>query len=170
MSDSEGTPTPAHTAGEFYVWLWFVTEAEGSNFDLGGQIGRFDLWVDDRLAFRNPDDAKVSATMTGENPARTLEARAALAGGKVLQELRLGMRRDDREFEFTLRGPTMDLVRVKLPQVVDGAEAIHDRMHLHDELVFVLAGLLARFARERTADVWGHEVLPAMRAWALAEA
>jgi len=163
---SDGTPTPAHLAGEFYVWLGYVTEAEGSNFELGDKIGRFDLWVDDRLAFRNPDDAKVSATMTGENPARTLEARAALAGGKVLQELRLGLRRDDREFEFTLRGPTLDIVRIKLPQVVDGAEAIFDRMHLHDELVFVLGGLFKRFATERTSDAWGREVLPGMRAWA----
>lgn len=165
---SDGTPTPAHVAGEFYVWLWYVTEAEGSNFDLGDPVGRFDLWVDDRLAFRSPDDAKVSATMTGENPSRTLEARAALAGGKVLQELRLGLRRDDREFEFTLRGPAMDLVRVKLPQVVDGDEAIFDRMHLNDELCFIVEALFRRFAAERTTDRWARDVLPALRAWALA--
>jgi hypothetical protein len=68
-------------------------------------VGAIHLWVDDRLAFRRPEDTKVTAVMTGENPAASLEARAALAGGKVLQEIRVGLRRDDREFFFTLKGP-----------------------------------------------------------------
>ena len=46
------------------------------------------------------------------------EARAALAGGKVLHEVRIGMRREDREFFVTLKGPAMHLTGLKLPVVV----------------------------------------------------
>ena len=55
--------------------------------------------------------------MTGDNPAATLEARAALAGGKILQEIRVGIRRDDREYApRRSRGPTAH---------VTGAEVAH---------------------------------------------
>src|SRR5688572_27418516 len=106
---SDGLPVPSHLAGEFYAWLWYASEDQGGSFALPHPVGRVDVWVDERIAFRNPDEQKVAAVMTGENPAGTLEARAALAGGKVLQDLRIGVRRDDREFIVTLKGPAMSL-------------------------------------------------------------
>ena len=132
-------------------------------------VGHVDLWVDERLAFRNPDDTKLTAVMTGDNPAATLEAKAALAGGKVLQEVRLGMRRDDREYLFTLKGPAMHLQGLKLPQVVDegGAEVLFERMHLYEEAVFVVAGLFQAFTRARTSDAWAEDILPALHDWVL---
>lgn len=167
MSDSEGLPIPPHLAGEFYTWLWWFTEEAGGSVDLGDPVGAIDLWVDERLAFRNPDDTKVSAVMTGENPSTTREARAALAGGKVLQEVRLGLRRDDREFFFTLRGPAMHLSGLKLPQVLSEGEeeTVFDRMALYEEVTFVLAALVKRFSGVRLEGSWEGDVLPAIREW-----
>jgi hypothetical protein len=163
----EALPIPPHVSGEFYAWLWWASEAHEGVFDLGGDVGRVDLWVDERMAFRLPNEAKVSAVMTGENPARTLEARAALAGGKVLQEIRIALRREDREFSVTLKGPAMDFQRIKLPQAVDGGgeEALYDRMFLYDELCFILAGLFTQFGSVRASAAWEGEVLPVVRAW-----
>ena len=95
MSGNEATPIPPHLAGELYLWLWWASEAWQGRFELDQPVGVVHIWVDDRLAFRRPDDTKISAVMTGENPASSLEARAALAGGKVLQDLKIGIRRDD---------------------------------------------------------------------------
>jgi hypothetical protein len=117
----EATPVPAHLGGEFYLWLWFVSERDSAEFELDKPIGAVQVWVDDRLAFRRPEDTKATAVMTGENPAASLEARAALAGGKVLQELRLGVRRDDREFTATLKGPGVMIGQLKVPQVLSDA-------------------------------------------------
>jgi hypothetical protein len=169
--ESEGLPVLPHLAGEFYAWLWWSSETNGAHFELGEPVGAVELWVDERLAFRNPDDTKVTAVMTGDNPAATLEAKAALAGGKVLQELRLGMRRDDREFLFTLKGPAMHLQALKLPQVVDegGEEVIFERMHLYEEVVFVLKGLFTAFGELRTSDAWAERVLPSLHDWVLGE-
>lgn len=170
--NSEGTPLAAHTAAEFYVWLWWASEQREGSFDLGDPIGRVELWVDERLSFRNPAEAKVSAVMTGENPSASLESRAALAGGKVLQDVRIAIKRDDREFSVTLKGPTMDLQRVKLPQQVDGAgeEALYDRMFLYEELTVILGTLFREFSAIRTSSRWPDELLPALKAWVAGEA
>ena len=176
MSEAvEGLPIVPHLAGEFYTWLWWSSERRGSAFDLPAPVGAVDVWVDERLAFRPPEEAKLAAVLTGENPAATLEARAALAGGKVLQEIRVGVRREDREFFVTLKGPAMHLTALKLPQVVGqegggSEEALFERVHLYDELCFVLAGLLREFARVRNGATWQDEVLPGLRDWILGRA
>lgn len=164
---SEGLPIPSHLAGEFYAWLWFESERNGGVFDLPHPVGHVDVWVDERIAFRNPDEQKVAAVMTGENPSATLEARAALAGGKVLQDLRIGVRRDDREYTVTFKGPAVHLQGLKLPQVVadGGEEVVLDRMHLYDEICLVLAGLFRTWAALRGSDAWHGEILPDLKAW-----
>jgi hypothetical protein len=165
MSEEGPRPVLPHMAGEFYAWVWWRSEEQSGRFDLGEALGKVDLWVDERLAFRNPEDSKVSAVMTGDNPSATLEARAALAGGKVIAELRLGLRRDDREFIFSLKGPAMDLQRMRVPQMVKGGdEAIYDRMHLYEELFTLVSGLYAQFAAERTSSGWA-DTVAAMRGW-----
>ncbi len=171
MSATESTPIPAHLAAEFYVWLWWASEQQGANFELADPVGTIVVWVDSRIAFRRPDDQKVTAVMTGENPATTLEARAALAGGKVVQELRIGIKRDEREFHVTLKGPAMNVGALKLPQALSEHpdEAVSDRMFLYEELTFILSGLLRHFGELRRGARWGAEILPAMRAWLVAE-
>lgn len=171
MSSQEATPIPAHLGGEFYLWLWWASEQQGGRFDLANPVGTTHVWVDDRLAFRRPDDTKVTAVMTGENPSTSLEARAALAGGKVIQDLRLGVRRDDREFFVTLRGPGVFIGGLKLPQVLSeaGDEAVFDRMFLFEEFTLILEGLLRSFAGIRASSAWKTEVMPAMSAWLLGQ-
>ncbi len=164
---NEGTPTPPHLAGEFYVWLWWASERQEGRFDLPEPLGRIELFVDERLAFRNPNDSKISAVMTGENPSTTLESRAALLGGKVLEDLRIRLRRDEREFLVTLKGPEMNIQRAKLPQAVDGGEegALYDRMFLYEQLTDILGALFRQFTDLRAEGAWESDVLPALRAW-----
>ncbi len=166
MSD-HGLPILPHLASELYAWLWWSSEVREGRFDLGEPMGWVELWVDERLAFRNPEETKLAAVLTGENPSDTLEARAALAGGKVLQELRLGLRRDDRDFRVTLKGAAVDLHRVSLPQVVggDAEEALLDRMFLYEELDAILGGLVRVFVTERSGPDWDEVLLPELRAW-----
>ena len=168
MSENQdGLPVLPHLAGEFYAWLWWASEVQGAVFQLDDPVGQIELWVDARLAFRSADDTKVTAVMTGEAPSTSLEARAALAGGKVLNELRVGLRRDDREFTVTLKGPAMHLSGAKLPQVVSEGidEVLYDRMFLYGELSMVLAALYKHFAAKRVSPEWDSEVLPGLRRW-----
>ena len=163
---SNATPVPSHLAGEMYLWLWWASEQQGARFEVP-RLGTVHVWIDDRLAFRRADDTKITAVMTGENPAASLEARAALTGGKVLQELRVGIRRDDREFSVTLKGPAIYLGGLKVPQVLaeDAGEAVIDRMFLVGEVQAVIDGLVQAFAKLRSSPAWEEDVEPSIRAW-----
>lgn len=170
MSD-DGLPVLPHVSGEFYVWLWWASEVQSAQFHLDDPVGIIDLWVDERLAFRIVGETKVTAVMTGEASSTSLEARAALAGGKILQEIRIFLRRDDREFSVTLKGPEMHTTGVKLPQVVSEGEGevLYDRMFLYAELTLILGALFNQFAAKRVSDEWNDEVLPALRQWVWAQ-
>ncbi|MCB9781097.1 MAG: hypothetical protein H6742_21195 [Alphaproteobacteria bacterium] len=165
-------PTPAlpHLATEFFAWLWYASERDGGTFVLPGTEGVFLFWVDDRLSFRLPDEDKARAVLTGESAAATLEARAALAGGKVVRDLRLALKREEREYSVTLRGVHLDLQGAKLPAELgakdETSEVLYERMFLLDELWFMVGALYRRFAAERTSDDWRSAHLAAMRRWA----
>ena len=167
MDAIEQTPSVPHLTGEFYAWLWWTSDVQGGTFDLGTDIGRVDLWVDDRLAFRSPNDQKVTAVMTGEDPSNSLEARAAMIGGKVVQEIRVRVIRDEREFVATLKGPELNLASLKLPQVLSETveEAVYDRMFAYEEFCYILSGLLRQFGEVRTNTQWATTVLPGIQQW-----
>jgi hypothetical protein len=166
----DGTPSPPHVASEFYTWLWYMSDVNEQRIDLSGHLGEVEFFIDERIAFRNPSDTKVSAVITGENPAAALEAKAALLGGKVLHEIRLVVRRDDREFSVTLSGPEVLFKRLRLPQSVDGGgeEALYDRMFLHEEIETVIRGLWQLFVSDRTDGRRWSSLREEMASWAQA--
>ena len=100
-----------------------------------------------------------------------IEARAALAGGKLVRDLRLGLRGEDREYALVIRGSNLDLAGARLPGMFKGTEdeALFDRMFLLEELRGLIRTLFVRFAEERTALTWQTETLPAMQAWVAGE-
>lgn len=172
----EDLPAVAHHASEFLAWLWWMTETNGSeiSFDEEGEqssinsIGSCEVWIDSRLTFRNADDYRPNTVLTGENPSERPEARTALSTGKMMQEMRLGIRVDDeREFLVTLQGPALEIKGAKLPQVIsDGDEAILDRIYLLEIMDKVIADLFGMFCRQRTSEDWGHTILPKIQSWA----
>ena len=168
MSDEqEYQGAPPHVASEFYLWLWYRSETGQGRIDLG-ESGAVDFWVDDRISFRAVGEERVSAVMTGENPSTTPEAHAALAGGKVIRDVRLALRREDREYFVTLKGPRIEVSGAKLPALVksgDEGEVLYERMFLYEELHFVLAALFRSFSEARCAADWSAATLPDLRRW-----
>jgi hypothetical protein len=168
-----------HLSSEFMLWLWWASDINGSlyNFEvfeeeeqsvsLDDDLDSIEIWLDDRITMRHADDTRVSNVMTGDTIASAPEAKVAIAGGKVVQEIRMGMRRDDREFVFGLKGGELALHGVRLPMVVsDGfEEVIYDRFALLTELETVLAKLFNDFARLRTSERWNGEIVPNIRSW-----
>jgi hypothetical protein len=155
-----------HVACEFLAWVWFESERTGGRMDLGDPLGVVDVWVDERLAFRDSTDDRPRAILTGENPSQTLEARAALAGGKLLRELQLGIRREERDYSVTLKGSLLDFCGVKLPPgEAEDESLIYDRMFFYEELHLVLSRLLQRFAETRTSEEWEQGTKAAIEEW-----
>lgn len=167
MSEVERPALP-HLTTEFLQWFWYASEREEGRVDLGEEGGIVDFWVDQRLSFRGPGEDRARAVLTGENPSAALEARAAIAGGKVVQDLQIGIRREGREYAAILRGPHLDVAAAKLPTECKGGEdeVLYERMFLYEDLFFVIRALYRRFAEERASPEWATVHLPAMRAWA----
>ena len=118
-----------HLTAEFFVWLWFASEREGGTMDVGEGVGLIDFWVDERLSFRSPDEDKPRAVLTGENTSTSAEARAALASGKVVRDLQLHLRREEREYSVTLRGAHLDVCENVVLGL--GLAADLDLLHAH---------------------------------------
>jgi len=162
----EETPSLPHLSTEFFVWLWYASDRDGGTMELPGHVGVVDVWVDQRLAFSAIDGEGARAVVTGENTASSLEARAALAGGKVVRDVQLHLRRESREYTVTLKGVHLDLAGVKFPpHTGDGDDGLlYERMYLYEDLWFTLEGLYRRFAEERTSPGW-KETLACIRGW-----
>jgi len=168
MAESiDALPAPTNLAAEFYLWFWWQSEANGAHFVLPDPVGALDAWVDERLSFRHPGETKVTAVLTGDDASTTLEARAALAGGKVLEEIRVHIRRDEHEFTVTLKGALAAIQQARLPQVVHEAEdtALYDRMFLYEELHLIVGTLFQIFSAARVDASWERDTLPAIDAW-----
>ena len=78
MTGENSAPALPHLTAEFFVWLWYASERDGGSMNLGA-AGMCDVWVEERLSFRIPDEDKARAVLTGENTSSAPEARAALA-------------------------------------------------------------------------------------------
>lgn len=154
---------------EFLTWLWHAAEEGGGIVETSG-LGPVTLWIEDRMVLGSLEtESKENILKTGD-VSRSGEAAAALKVGKKLQEARFGLTREDREWAFTLKGDTFDLLGVKIPTVVTEAEddlhaTILVRLGHIRELADILDALFDRFARERLSPEWGRSVVPAIGRW-----
>lgn len=153
---------------EFLTWLWFRIEEGGGEVPVP-DLGTATLWIEERLTLGSLEtDSKENILKNGE-VARSAEAAAALAVGKKVQEVRLGLSVNDREYEFTLRGDTFDLASGKIPPVeADPDEGWHGtalvRLGLVREVWDVLDGLYREFVGLRVSSEWPQTVA-AMADW-----
>lgn len=170
MKSENTAPALPHLTAEFFVWLWYASERDGGTMNLG-VAGVCDVWVEERLSFRIPDEDKARAVLTGENTAAAPEARAALASGKVVRDMQIHLRREEREYTVTLRGVNLDLAGVKFPGHSSEGEdgLLFERMYLYEDLWFCIQQLYQRFASERAAESWYVTTLPAIRRWVAGE-
>lgn len=155
---------------EFLTWVAFRTDTEGSALVLP-RSGEVDVWIDDRLMLtergvENPAETSVK----GGDPARAPETRAALVGGKMLGQARLGIRKMDREWSCSI---DQDLLMrgLKLPVLLtdEEDEKLFERLALLEEAAFVLDELFELFCIDRFSDAWDKTVVPAMRDWVARE-
>lgn len=160
-------PANRYLGREFLAWIWFRVERDFGRIALP-RVGTVDFWVDDRLVMRGRGDDPQTATFRGGAPSSTDEARAALRAGKSPEEARLGLRLGDREYVLSLRGETLDLSGLKVPQVVKKGEVealVYERMFLFEEATAILADLYGAFIEERLDPAWGRSIRPRILAW-----
>lgn len=165
MDITEKSTTLPHLSADFFLWLWYYSEHAGGK--LAYERGEIQFWIEDRIAFRSPVEHQARTVVTGDNVSTSPEAKASLAAGKLIEDLRLHIRRNEQEYSLSIRGANLDLSSVKFPtHSTDGMAALLlERMALYQELYKSIKLLFQNFAEKRSSAEWGREILPKLRNW-----
>jgi hypothetical protein len=151
---------------EFLTWLWYESDKKDGIFDLGGEIGGFELWFDDKLVVSSAVVNAQENFFKGGHPTSSLEAKTALRLGKMAAEAKLRIVRDGQEWSFNLKAHDLTMNGVKLPAVLsrEDDERFYERMALLEQLEAMMKGLYGTFLARRLAPEWQDE-LAAIREW-----
>lgn len=159
---------------EFLTWLWYSAETsrESLRLEADGKKHEFDLWVDDRVVLEASGSVTQQSVMKGGDPSQTREAGAALATGKTVRELKIGLNvKGQGEFTAILSADDLSPRSLKLPNPNgDGASSadelpIATRLRHMDLFVALLDALFLSFLAARTADDWEKKGVSDIRSW-----
>ncbi|MBK8975202.1 MAG: hypothetical protein IPM29_04710 [Planctomycetes bacterium] len=132
---------------EFLTWLWFRTETEGGEFELGaGRVAAVSF--DDLLEFAPLDDDETEHTLRKGMPTRSVEARAALRTGHRLRRARLVVAHGQLVWQLVLDGASMQPRSVRLPEDDEEAESMEERSRERAANFLLLNELLGLLYRE----------------------
>lgn len=165
---------------EFLTWLWFTSESARGWRTLTHPRRvtkvEFDLWIDDRMVLEAQSRVPALAhqsVMKGGDPSHSREAAAALAVGKIVRELKLGLNiKGVGEFFAVLGSEDLSPRSLKLPMPTNDqgdaqktAQPLGVRLQHLDLFVVILDHLFATFLSERTSDHWESKTLQDIRDW-----
>jgi len=162
---------------EFLTWLWYLAEIEEGKVTLPTGAGETDesigLWVDDHVVLESHGGASRENAMKGGNPSHSEEATVALATGKTVKSLKLGLHLPEiGDCTATLKADDLAPRGLRLPdfknaEAADKANeaAVGLRLRSTERFVSILDQLFKRFQRERTAETWETNELKRIREW-----
>lgn len=165
-----------HINAEFFVWLLYCSEiGEDREIIRSEKLGEIELIIQDRLSFRDPQQEKDRAVISGEDAPNSAETKAALISGKTLQDVKLMFRMAQATYLLTLKGDNFDISGLKQAsseidqiQMEDGdsREAmLLLRMQEYEDIWGLIGQLFREFVIERTKDSWYTGTLQEMRKW-----
>ena len=159
---------------EFLTWLWWKSEERGGSVKLEGQGDIIVVFEKHMLLEYGEADYNERLVCSGLQT-ELKEARTGLRTGKKLEQARIQLIKDEREYNLTLGATFFEFRNVKLPKT-EGADASSDspeaemegaileRIYLFEELVKIVNDLLRMFAEVRTSERWPEEVAR-VRSW-----
>jgi hypothetical protein len=103
---------------EFLLWLWFESEAFEATLSTK-KHGTFGLWIEKHVVL---SAGKEGTRIKGSYPARSREAKEALALGKLPEAAGVHLSLGDREITFTLKAERLALSGLTLPTVLKGGD------------------------------------------------
>lgn len=156
---------------EFLTWLWYVIDRrydllEALDSDITG------LEIGHRMVLQNrkPNEGVETLTIKGEN-ADLKEAVMAVKKGAMVAEVHLIYRTGEMEWQFTLKGESLNISNLKTPDnaPVDSDDAIEgaviDKVYLYSRVTQLVEKLFQQFMRIRIGDGWNKNEVPDIRKW-----
>lgn len=140
--------------GEFLTWLWFQSHRRNGRFDLDG-LGPIELEFADQLVLDAFLAEAEQSRLSGGAPSYSPEAKTALRMGKRVSKAKLKLRREERDWVFTVTADDFHFGGVRVPATLqEPEEKTLDRFLLIEELDEVFTALYSQFLNQRLSDQW----------------
>jgi len=137
---------------EFLTWLLDRSLSQDGMVDT--EIGRIEVWFEDKLTLVSPFAGSEVNILKGEAPAQGQEAVTALRQGKQVDDAKLSVTYQGKRWDFLFSGPKFSASAVKVPAVATETdfEAVIDRFDLMGTLEEVLRSLYHEYLKIRLDD------------------
>jgi hypothetical protein len=155
---------------EFLTWLWYCMETHPDHLT---QIhpGTTSLTIGNRIVLENRTSQCLETITIRGDDAGLEEGILALAKGAMVTELHLCYKSKNQEWQFSIKGESLGLSNLKLPQTgpienpADIEGVVLEKAYLLDQAVKLMESLYDRFIRLRVSTDWPETVLPLIKGW-----
>jgi len=156
---------------EFLTWVWYLIEKEPDCLPrIDKQLSALEIGRRMVLVNRRSGDNDETVTIKGEH-ADMGEGLLALKKGGMVAELHLIYRSGDNEWQFNLKGESLNISSLKVPETgkiesddeIEGA--VIEKIYLYGQIVKLVNALFQYFIKLRVGSKWENQITPAIREW-----
>ncbi len=156
---------------EFLTWLWYVID---NDFKLLRQLDKdlATLEIGNRMVLVNRRDHDTGKTVTirGDHTGMD-EGMLTLRKGGMVAEMHLIYKAGDHEWQFSLKGESLNLSSLKVPATgtvesrddIEGA--VIEKIDLCNKAVGLINRLYGHFIKLRLGNDWNRNIVPSVRQW-----
>lgn len=155
---------------EFLTWLWFTLDTDQQVL-FEGLKGDSHLQIGNRMVLeRGLEDAVEKITIKGDD-AGLEEGMMALKKGALVTEVHLSYRNDGLTWSFNIKGESLNLSSLKLPETgalenAEDAEGIVlEKIYLYEQVLVAVTAFFNRFISIRLSDTWETASVPQIKKW-----
>ncbi len=155
---------------EFLTWLWFLMEND-REFLQRAVPDLTALDIGNRIVCENRLHEGVETVTIKGDDAGLEEGMLALKKGAVVTELNLSYTAGDNQWNFTLKGESLNVSNLKLPQTApdksgdDLEGAVLEKSYLYEKVLELVDILYKRFIEIRISEEWNEKAAPQIGEW-----
>jgi len=155
---------------EFLTWLWFAIDNRAA-LPKGPDGHPAELHIGNRMALENYRNEAVERVTIRGDQAGQEEGKLALRKGAVVTEVNLIYKSGHEEWQFTIKGESLNLSGLKTPEAgqIESGEELEGRalesVYLIEKAVALVGTLYETFIQLRIGNTWDVDVVAGIRRW-----
>ena len=155
---------------EFITWLWFLIETDQNAFrEMDPDCT--ELEIGSRVVLENRQKKSLERISIRGDDAGLEEGRLALKKGALLTEISLIFKTGEHQWQFSLKGESLNLSNLKtpgpaLPPSAEEMEAfILDKSEKLNKITNFIELAFKAFMRVRVSNKWENKMVPNIKKW-----
>ena len=155
---------------EFLTWLWYLIET-GPDAFRSADSDCLTLEVGNRVVLENRKGKSIERITIKGDDAGLEEGKIALKKGALVTELALVFKSGDHEWQFSIKGESLNLSGLKapgpaLPQSPEEMEPfLLDKTQQFYKIIIFIEKMYKNFIRLRISSGWSSKTTPAIKKW-----